>query len=221
MKQFNNIYDACRYHTHCYVCHSQLRIDQNYTFEHDLRGNNRTMMSINMTLGVDSDTDDFIKVDVLTGQIECYSVSRKINYDEIFGGNFDFSGSAPIRKSYAANLPPSVCYPKYSGTLYRGISMTCPKCHQFSYVIQLQIDMTLNVVTGIYLNSELISVEESDAVHEIRNIYTTNMTEYVYLPAEGKINWNKDKKITIPLIPLNLKEPMETISRIKKLIIFL
>jgi len=101
------------------------------------------------------------------------------------------------------------------GTFYHGLTIDCKSCCQFSYTIQVKIDLKNQILMGTFLNSETISVEDSDIVHEIKNIYATEKTEYAYFSQSGG-----SKKATFPLIPLNLMAPQETISRIRKLLIF-
>jgi hypothetical protein len=103
----------------------------------------------------------------------------------------------------------------YSGTWYQGISISCNSCCQYSYTLRLHVDLTEGKLAGTYLNSEQISVEEGNTVHEVRNVYAVEKTEYACFPKDGS-----SKKSSIPLVPLNLLNPKETITRIRKLLIF-
>lgn len=104
---------------------------------------------------------------------------------------------------------------KYHGKFMHGLSMECMSCCQFSYNIQLHMDIIKRKIVGIFLNSENISIEDHGMIHEIKNIYATDETFYACFPKDGT-----DKRIILPLIPLDLKYPQNTINRIKSLLIF-
>jgi hypothetical protein len=104
-----------------------------------------------------------------------------------------------------------------------GLSFHCEECCQFAYNFQIHMDLGLKKITGIFLNSESISIEDGKDLHEIKNIYSTKKTEYSYFPNElGDPMQTSGYKgsIEFPLIPLNLIKPMETVARIRKLIIY-
>jgi hypothetical protein len=101
------------------------------------------------------------------------------------------------------------------GIFYHGLTIDCKSCCQFSYVIQVRIDLSKRILLGTSLNSETLSIEDSEMVHEIKNIYATKKTEYTYFPKDGS-----SKRATFPLVSLNLINPKETIGRLRKLLIF-
>jgi hypothetical protein len=106
-------------------------------------------------------------------------------------------------------------YTLYSGLFYHALTINCNSCCQYHYTLQVQADLTAMRLVGTYLNSETVSVEEGGIVHEVRNVYATDQTEYAAFPKDGS-----SKKSSIPLVPLNLSNPKETVSRIRKLLIF-
>lgn len=103
------------------------------------------------------------------------------------------------------------------GTNYHGINIECVNvdCSLFDFTIQLQTNLDKNKINHIILNSERISYEDKQGMlHEIKNIYTSNTTEYTFYTKSE----SKNKKL--PLVPLDFNNPENTIQRIKKLIIF-
>lgn len=92
------------------------------------------------------------------------------------------------------------------------------------------LDGTAMRVDHLFLNSEFISWSDSQhTTHEITNVYATDKTEYhsfapIYLskiPNEEKIfKPISDHYISIPLIPLDLNNPVGMVDRIKKLNLF-
>lgn len=103
------------------------------------------------------------------------------------------------------------------GTNYHGINIECTNvdCSLFDFTIQLQTNLDKNKINHIILNSERVSYEDKEGMlHEIKNVYTNNTTEYTFYTETE----SKTKKI--PLVPLDFSDPEHTIQRIKKLIIF-
>src|SRR5512143_1133694 len=68
----------------------------------------------------------------------------------------------------------SVSMPRYTGnynirkngTEIFGVSASCTKCSQYGFVLQIHLDFKEWMATGIFLNSESISIEEGDTLHE-------------------------------------------------------
>lgn len=105
--------------------------------------------------------------------------------------------------------------PSYNGSCYHALTINCNICCRYHYTLKLHSNLTERRLIGTYLNSELLSVEESNTIHKVKNVYSVNKTEYACFPKDGS-----SKRQSIPLIPLNLSSPIETISRIRKLLIF-
>lgn len=100
----------------------------------------------------------------------------------------------------------------YDGIMYEGINPVCHTCRKFSYGITVKIDLNDMKISGIFLNSETIVVYDTKGSHEVRNVYWNDQSTTTYSCG--------DKKETIPLVPLNLSNPQETVDRIRKLLIF-
>ena len=207
MKQFQNLAEAVAYHRKCYLCGDRLV----HPFQIDYDPEKPPVFKWNLSENVDSDTDDWLTVDAYTNQISYHSQHRRHNYDLIYSGNdlVDLVGRR------AGN------YKLYKGTLYESVFIDCGKCHQFGYVLQVIINATAKRLDAIFLNSEHISYQDSDKVlHEIRNVYTTDKTEYVYHRTPTPEDDSSKRTITLPIIPLDLHNPAETVARVKKLTVF-
>ena len=94
------------------------------------------------------------------------------------------------------------------------MTIDCKKCSQYGYVLQVHADMESRKICGLYLNSEWITVENDGVVYEIKDNYATQKTYY------SCYSDKKDQHAEIPLIPLNVQSPFETVDRAKKLLVF-
>lgn len=111
------------------------------------------------------------------------------------------------------------------------VTVTCDGdwCSGYGFVLQVHVNPTENKMTGIYLNSESISIERGDELFEIKNIYATNKTEYDRFTKvdvdDGTIKmsgWQgrRNGTIILPLVPMDLSNPEKTLDRIKGLVVF-
>lgn len=214
MIHFANIIEAINHHEKCYNCGSLLT--PNYhkeylalNYDHgDSYDKMTPKMEINISSLMDSETDDYIIIDMLNNTINFKSIYR---YDKI--ESIDLIGTNEV--SYRCRKQELAPPRRYRGLAYEAINVGCYSCHQFDYTIQLVIDMDEKYIKQITLNSEFISWENESVVHEIRNVYTLDKTTYRKI-----CQTKKDLRLDIPLISLNLSDPRETIQRIKKLAIF-
>jgi len=105
-------------------------------------------------------------------------------------------------------------YTLFDGIFITGRKVAC-RCNCYEYSLQLHIDLKEHHLSKIILNSETVTIEDGEDVHEIRNIYTMDKTEYT------RISKNKSfDTLKIPLVSENLFNPQETLIRLKKLLIF-
>lgn len=100
------------------------------------------------------------------------------------------------------------------------LERACDKCFCYSYIIRIHISSHFKskpIITSI-LNTERVSVFHSDDdLYKIKNNFIDKSTEFsIYY-----FNSLKYKAITLPLIDINIFNPMETINRIKKIITYL
>lgn len=104
------------------------------------------------------------------------------------------------------------------GIFGHSLNIKCNKCEMYDFTLQIWMDIDRQILTGMILNSEKISWEDKDNVlHEIASLYTTHQTKYSYFGADHSKN---DGQITIPLVPLDVYNPGNTVARIRKLLIF-
>lgn len=199
MKQFTSFMDAIRFRAECPVCAKKLEInDRDLTLSHayDEQGEHRLSFYLNQR------EDDIITVDMLSDKVEIELRDR-------------LPTTIYTAAQAALGPPPVSAYPSIPAKFMHGLTIDCKSCCQYSYNIQIHFDLKNSKIDGIYLNSENVSVEEGDMVHEIRNVYATEQTEYSCFPRDGS-----SRRSSIPLIPLDLTKLKETVSRIRKLLIF-
>jgi len=107
----------------------------------------------------------------------------------------------------------------YPAMVWHGLIMNCSKCRKFSYAIQMLTDVSIPKLLNIRLNSETIAWEDRrKTLHQVRNCYPTETTEYSVFPLRSI---SQEKHIDLPLVPLNLSNPEETVSRVRTFVVFL
>lgn len=111
---------------------------------------------------------------------------------------------------------------KFSGIFMFSLHGLCESCSKYSFSIGISIDITNMKVVSLFLNSETFSIEEGSRLSEIRNVYTTEKTEYTtFTNYESEDAKPHDKQTTVlPLIPMDLENPDKTLNRIKTLVLF-
>lgn len=103
------------------------------------------------------------------------------------------------------------------GSLGHGLTLEC-KCNMYSFTIQVWVDLNTHKINSIILNSERVSWEDDlCTLHEITATYTTNTIKYNYFHTDAS---EDDGHIVLPLIPLDINNPENTLSRIRKLLVF-
>jgi hypothetical protein len=147
--------------------------------------------------------EDILTIDPHTNEIKIEVYGREVTRHMYTGGR--------VKGIIASNPNP---LPR-SGTLYQGLRAECEQCFLFSCTWQICIDLTDKKLTKVLLNSERVSLEENGILYEITSIYSTKQTHYTAHLVDGSIN---DEYI--PLIPMDLKNPQEALSRIKRLLVF-
>lgn len=209
MIKLHTIQDIINYQPFCPVCHKSMVVDSNY--------------------GVHINKSEF-------GETEKITLTWRTRQDELVINLCENRIESLVKKVYSSTiygLPASVVgydyVPISDGIMYTRLGMFCASCYQYSYVAQILADIAKKEVVDIVLNSEYISVEDEDGLlHEIKNVYPLNTTEYTYFDvnkyceeSESDIEYTGyDKTITIPLVPLDLACPEKTVQRIRNLIVF-
>ena len=211
MKQFASLTDGLNYVTVCPMCHTPTDINDldadlmpisvPYETPHnkDLKGK----------LQFDLYDTDILNLDIETGTAELIRDAMMSSYN--------------TSQMYAG------------GTLLVRLGVDCNDCCQYNYLLQLHIDLTKMALIKTVLDSETLSIEKGDVVHEIKNSYVKDETMYyivnrsrslaTQMTSDGmqeiqQLTDTVDKSITLPLFPLDLLNPEETLQRITKLIVF-
>jgi hypothetical protein len=109
-----------------------------------------------------------------------------------------------------------------NGHKYLGLGRDSCKCQKYSFMLQLIVNLKLLNLSEIYLNSEKVIIINQEGRYEIRNVYTTNKTEYGFFPGNPEVELVdvSYKHQLLPLIPLDRQHPDKTLQRIKNLLIF-
>lgn len=189
---FSSILDAMSYRKQCPFCLHNLDFSDSDLICRDMESGE---------VELDAGADNTIIVNIHNQQIE---IKEKMQFPVISGDG------AIVRKTYS----------KLSNREFFRIKLECPKCSCYSIAFQLIIDLINNRMEPLVLNSETFTIEDLDTkyVHEIRNVYSTQETEYTFYPKVGSSD--EDKSYTFPLIPLDLTDPYHTLRRIKTLLVF-
>jgi len=199
LSPFYSFIDALNYHRHCPLCHDKMELyDMRARSEYDYEQNK-------IIFELDEINGNTLHINYRTEEVELI-ISQ--NHIMLYGAN-------PSSISYNSRMGNS--YIRCGGEIGRAIHICCmnKECGQFSYTLQVWADLKAKRLSGVYLNSEQITLDEDGTTYEIKNVYTSDKTYYSYHAKDGV------SKIThIPLIKLNLSKPNETLERIKNLIIF-
>jgi len=201
MIKFYSFMEAIAYRANCPFCTKGLVVNDRDLVSSSYHQNYATGEAYPIyTFYIGKSTDDVMCLNPFTEELE-------IRYSN----KFDMYGMKNIGVYNGQTFAP----PNYDGLFYHALTLNCNSCCRYHFTLQIHADLGNRRLIGTYLNSETISVEEGGIVHEVRNVYSTDKTEYACFPKDGS-----SKRSSIPLIPLNIADPKETISRIRKLLIF-
>jgi hypothetical protein len=203
MIKFYCFLEGLHYHSRCPVCRKQMEVNDRdlvarleYPLGHPYQ---------KFAFHIGKSSDDIMYLDPHTEEVEIEFTRNREDYALGSHGTFKPYG-------YSGQI---YTHSTYDGMFYHALTLNCNSCCQYHYTLQLHTDLTERRLVGTYLNSESINVVDGEQVHEIKNIYSTEKTEYACFPKDGS-----SKKQSMPLIPLNISDPKETVARIKKLLIF-
>lgn len=208
MKQFQNLSEAFSYHSHCPLCQEPIEADyKEMAFDHT---QGRDSIITTFLVGGDE-----ISINYYSNQIVSYKENRPIHTNTSRGslGNY-YVGSTGL---------------KGGGTEMFRVTASCGKCGVYGYVLQMHVKLDEFKLIGIFLNSESLSIEEGDTLHEIKNVYATEKTEYDKFTKvdidDGTVKMSgyrgrRNSTITFPLMPMDPENPQAILNRIKNLIIF-
>lgn len=194
MKTFNTFKSAIEYYPHCPLCQNELKINDR-DLAADLGSSYRDGKDT-ISFFIDNGNDT-LTIDPETEEVEFI-----------------------LGKKFVCNPPSSMfnsilSQPSYNGKFAHKLSIDCQSCCKFCFTLQVHVNLTSRKLEPTILNSESISIEEGNMVHEIKNNYIAKQTHYAYFSKDGD-----SKRTQLPLIGLNLNNPKETVARIRKLLIF-
>ena len=214
MKKFTSLIDGLNYVIVCPICHKPTDLndlDANILPLSGMAYIPQSNKNFKGKLQFDLYDTDLLNIDVLTEKIELirdYSISGSgRNTQNLYDG----------------------------GILIVRLGIDCNECCQYGYLLQISIDLEKMIVNGVYLDSEILSIEKGNVVHEIRNSYSRSETNYdiinrsrehaTQMTSDGMHEIEEtidtvDKSIMLPLFPLDINNPEETLQRINKLIVF-
>ena len=208
MKRFYTLLDAINYQTDCPICHKKLRINDRHA---ELKVRWRLGAHQEQTLVWKLADSDELIVNLQNNHIEMIQKTAKMT---------------PVYEVGSIS-PHYIGAPIYDGILYERLGVECDSCCQYSFLIRVQVDVGRGVFTDIQLNSEYLTIDSAKGtVYEIKNVYTTEETEFTILgnvvryPTFGRIYSSDKKRLTLPLIPIDLQNPEKTLERIKTLVLF-
>jgi hypothetical protein len=199
---FPNLAAALNFQKECPMCKSKLEIndrdlatDMGYEYRGEKKGT--------LSFFIDQREQEIITIDPYTGDVDLTIAGRPEEEYYTVGT----TGSIGLTKTTQTRQ-------FRNGRFMHALSVDCKQCSQYGYVLQVHVDMGERKVAGLYLNSEWMAVERDEVMYEIKNNYAMQKTYYSFY-SNGK-----DQHAEIPLIPLNVQNPFETVDRAKKLLIF-
>lgn len=205
MIEFQTLLQAANYFPKCLLCKSSMDFKNRDSDAIEKSYDSPYRSGLTTTITYNCHERDYI--DSYVVHIETGEVKRDIQYlTQAMGGMMSSVGRA--------------LHPAPFGDKYLSIGMECLKCHKYNYLIQMIIDLESVRIARILLNSEKLSFYVGNEYHTIRNVYTTNKTEYSYYNIKDESLSISEKKEELPLITLNREDPTKTLKRIQNLLIF-
>ncbi len=227
MINFYNLPQALNYRYQCPLCQSSMKVEpgciewETKSYDPYVRGNDFYHPGMNgqnysRTLIKFGDSGYSINIDYETGEV----TSVKQTMTDVYG--------------FLTSIPYAYSYTELNSFSIFPISMICSNCHAYKYIVQVHVSLSDMRVVNIVLNSESLTFKDKKGLHLIRNIYTVGKTEYNFHDTGDKDINPKDiedtiymgvltqsaKIIDLPLIPMNMEEPIKTLERVKTLVLF-
>lgn len=199
---FTNLIAALHYQKGCPICGTKLEVNDR-DLATDMGYEYRGEKSGTLSFFIDLREQEVITIEPFTGDVDL-TIAGHTEEEYYTVGTID-----------SISLPKTTKTRQFrNGMFMHALSVDCKQCSQYGYVLQIHVDMGVRKVVGLYLNSEWITVEHDEVMHEIKNNYAMQRTYYSFYSG------GKDQHAEIPLIYLNVQNPFETVARAKKLLIF-
>lgn len=201
MKSFSNIIDAIHYRKDCPLCKHRLKINErNLVEEFGLYGKQR------ISFYIDQRNIDYCTIDPVTNKVELVVTEEShLNYQPGFNGGVATYMPVSSSKPYALR----------AGRFIHALQIACEHCCLYGFTLQVHIELSKCVLIGTLLDSEFITIENDGMAHEIKNSYSMSKTYYTCFGVESG-----EKNAELPLIEMDIENIKETVSRIRKLLIF-
>lgn len=210
MIEFSNLLEAMQYAPGCLLCQGDMKHRYYDLYSIDTVNSPNSKFGFETAFTFDQSEIDYIdrySIFIETGMIE-----RKCDQNK---NQIIINGLSPNKSK---SSPPLL------GDKYLSLGMICGKCEDYCFTIQMIIDLECLKLKKIFLKSEQISIRNTEGNYNIRNTYTDKITKYLFDSCHQlfvyKNPYDTNKYQELPLIPLNRKNPVETLQRIKKLLIF-
>lgn len=199
MKQFKNLFEVLNYHSKCPFCSGKMSAGWDMAYD-------------------ENSVKAYLKFGLTTLTVDCYNNNiiecrQTSNNNTIYG----IGGIGPAVQYVGSSLSDLSSH----GIDIRRLNISCDGCSKYSYLIQIHISLEHGRVVALVLNSESASIEEGAKLYEIKNIYVTEKTEMSIFHTHTSQQRGALDKIELPLVPLDLQNPLKTVERIKNLLVFL
>lgn len=201
---FPNLLSAIHYQQYCPQCKKRIQLDERefcermeYPIGHPYQ---------KLALPISSSTEDILYIYPADDRVE---LKLKTFPPVVVTG----PGLTPVLHYHT---------PTVTGTLYQGLHFACRDCLGYRYTVGLKIDVGQSKIEEINLSSEAVYLEHGGKAYDIRSSYATKKTEYTVINTDTtrKLYSDSAKRLDLPLIPLNIQNPRETLERIQKLLVF-
>lgn len=127
----------------------------------------------------------------------------------------EYTTDSGLQNISAQHMGTAYIMTKQSTVSYEYVKVvgSCYECGCYSYTLQMRVNLKEGTIESIALNSEVFCIEQGKTLYEIKNNYASKYTKY-------DVFSNDLDPITLPLIPMDITNPIKTLERIKTLVIF-
>ena len=200
MIQFNHLLEGMYYYNNCLMCNNAMSI-QNEGINYDRNyASNRTGYNLIFSL----EKIDKLIINPYTEEIEIETYKYNdpaVDYSYCAGGRVtDYSSQNSSHYDYSDSFQ---------------VNISCNKCKNFSYILDLVIDLSQKRIHQMLLSEVTICLEEQVGSYFIVNNFYSNETSLLFsgMGSEKTL-------LNIPLVDIDYNNPKNTFSRLKKLILF-
>ena len=197
MKQFKNLFEVINYHSMCPFCTGRMHADMDLNYD-------------------ENSVKAYLKFGTSQLTVDCHNNNIIEIKQASNNGTYSFNTGIPI--SFLGSALDSLAA---TGINYRRLNISCDSCSKYAYLIQVLISLETGKLEGLFLNSESASIEDGAKLYEIKNVYAIEKTEMATFHTHLSRQRGALDKVELPLVPLDLQNPLKTVERIKNLLVFL